>query len=223
MNGHEWKFAEAEAEWRKAIALNPNYASAHQWYGEFLVTTGRYPEALTEMQLAHQADPLSLMINSKLAMVLSNNGRHEEALVHLRKTLEMDPNFPYAHIFLSVVYARMGRFDDSIDEYSKLGIMAGGSPEQIAQHVDRVRIATRTGGEKAYSRAVAEVMEGKAPSGVVAGLWARAGELDKAFAILEKAYREHDHGILMLKDPEFDPLKGDPRYKDLLRRVGLPE
>ena len=66
-------------------------------------------------------------------------------------------------------------------------------------------------------------MEGKAPTGVVAGLWARAGEFDKAFAILEKAYQERDGGILMLKDPEFDPLKGDPRYKDLLRRVGLPE
>jgi hypothetical protein len=86
----------------------------------------------------------------------------------------------------------------------------------------------KTGGEKAYSRAMAEMLESntpksRPPTAVIAAYWGRAGELDKAFGILEKAFREHDDSLLMLKAPLMDALKGDPRYKDLLRRVGLPE
>ena len=223
LKGHDWRFAEAEAEWRKAIELNPNYASAHQWYAEYLLTMARYPEALAEMRRAQELDPLSLIINGMVAMALLSNGQDEAALEQLRKTLEMDPNFPRTHLYFAAVYERMGRFDDAADQYAKLFVLAGGSPEQAAKEAARVKNAARTGGSKAYSREMAQLLEGKAPSAVVAGMWGGAGEPDKAFAILEKAYREHDDGLLMLKAPAVDSLKGDPRYKDLIRRVGLPE
>jgi hypothetical protein len=111
---------------------------------------------------------------------------------------------------------------------AKLFVLAGGSPEESAHLVAGIKNSARTGGEKAYSRAKAEMMEShtpkvRPPAAVIAANWARAGELDKAFGILERAFREHDDSLLMLKAPMMDPLKGDPRYKDLLRRIGLPE
>jgi len=229
LKGQDWKFSEAEAEWRKAIELNPNYASAHQWYGEFLVSMGRNRDALAEMRRAQELDPLSLIINGILGMTLSQNGLHEEALVQLKKTLEMDPNFPRTHIYLAEVYQNMGRFDEAADEFAKLFVMGGGgSPEQGAQLASLVKRAARIAGEKGYSRAMAELLSSdlrgaRTPASVLAGFWGRAGEPDKAFAILEKAYLEHDDSVVMLKAPRMDSLKGDPRYKDLLRRVGLPE
>ena len=228
LKGHDWKFPEAEAEWRKAIEINPNYASAHQWYGEFLSSMGRDREALAEMRRAQELDPLSLIINGMLAMALSNCGMHEEALEQLRKTSEMDPNFPRTHLYYAEVFQRMGRLDEAADELAKLFVLAGGSPEESAHLVAGIKNSARTGGEKAYSRAKAEMMEShtpkvRPPAAVIAANWARAGELDKAFGILERAFREHDDSLLMLKAPMMDPLKGDPRYKDLLRRIGLPE
>jgi len=229
LKGQDWKFSEAEAEWRKAIELNPNYASAHQWYGEFLVSMGRHRDALAEMRRAQELDPLSLIINGILGATLSQNGQHEEALVQLKKTLEMDPHFPRTHVYLAEVYQNMGRFEEAADEFAILFVMGGGgSQERAAQLASAVKSAARSEGEKGYSRAMAEMLGSdlrnkRTPASVLAGYWGRAGEPDKAFAILEKAYQQRDDSIVMLKASRMDPLKGDPRYKDLLRRVGLPE
>jgi TolB-like protein/Tfp pilus assembly protein PilF len=224
---YDWKFAEAEAEWQKALALNPNYATAHQWYSEYLLSMGRYAEALAEMERAKEIDPLSLIINGMVGVALSLNGRNEEALDQLNKTLEMDPNFPRTHLYLADTYQSMGRFEEALDEYEKHFVLNGVPADQVQALGAKVRNAYRTGGAKAYERAFAQIIEGaegpnKAPVVVIAGYWARAGEIDKAFALLESAYANHDDAIINIKSNRLEPLKSDPRYKDLLRRIGLP-
>ena len=225
---YDWKFADAERGWQRAIALNPNYATAHQWYGEFLLSMARYPEAIAEMRRAQELDPLSPIINGMMGVALMLSDQPEPALEQLKKTLELDPNFPRTHLYLAEWYQDAGRYEEAIDEFSRHFSLAGGPAINIAEQAENIRRAYRTGGPKAYARAFAETIEkNQGPSGapafVLAGYWAHAGESDRAFAILERAYAAHDDSILSLKDPRLDPIKSDPRYKDLLRRVGLPE
>jgi TolB-like protein/Tfp pilus assembly protein PilF len=228
LSNHEWKFAEAEAAWRKAISLNPNYASAHQWYAEFLISMGRHPEALAEMKRAQELDPISLIINGMVGVTLKFNGQPDAALEQLKKTLEMDPNFPRTHLYLGELYESIGRYDDAVDAMERHAVLNGVSPQDAARLAAAVKAAIKADGEKGYSRALAGIMEnaqgqGKPPLAVVAALYVHAGDTDKAFGILEQAYRDRDDSILMLKGYRFDAIKTDPRYKDLIRRVGLPE
>jgi eukaryotic-like serine/threonine-protein kinase len=231
-SNYEWKFAEAEAEWQRTIALNPNYATAHQWYGEYLADMGRYNEALAELKRAQELDPLSLIINGILGVFYRLNEQDDQAIEQLRKTLEMDPNFGRTHLFLAQQYESKGMFEEAADEYGKtLVLMGASSREDSARLSAAVKNAYKTSGPKGYWRTMAELLttfsarvpEKRVPRTVLAGFWAHAGETDKALALLEKAYEEHDDDTLMLKAPTFDPIKSDPRYKDLLRRVGLPE
>jgi TolB-like protein/Tfp pilus assembly protein PilF len=225
---NEWRFAEAEAEWEKALELNPNYATAHQWYAEQLNSMGRYPEALGEIKRAQQVDPLSLIINGLVGVTLRLNGHIDECLAQLNKTLELDPNFPRTHLFLAETYEQMGRYDDAVDEFSKALVQSGTTSETVAHFAPIVKNAAKTGGAAAYARAFANVLEqskgaSEPPAAILAGYWARAGEIDKCFEILERAVDQHDDSVLMLKDPKLNAIKSDPRYKELLRRVGLPE
>jgi TolB-like protein/Tfp pilus assembly protein PilF len=228
LSGYEWRFAEAEAEFRRAIDLNPNYATAHQWYAEHLTNMGRYQEALTEMRRAQELDPLSLIINGLLGITFHGYGKYDLALEQLQKTVEMDPNFPRTHFFLSTVYESMGRYEDSVDEFARGVILNGGPPDRVTAAAEKIKNALRTDGERGYARALAEALtanKGAAapPAPFVASCWVRAGEVDKGFEVLEKAYRERDDSILLIKGPGLEPVKSDPRYKELLRRIGLPE
>ena len=227
LHAHDWKFAEAEAEWQRALDLNPNYATARQWYAEHLMEMGRFREALVEMRRAQELDPLSLIINGLVGMNLHLNGQHEAALEQLKKTVEMDPNFPRTHFFLSTVYQGIGRYEEAVDEFAKGVVLNGAPPERTAELAAKIKAAARAGGERAYSRAMAEAMETNAstavpPAPFLAAYWIKAGETDKAFQVLENAYQKRDDSILMIKGPGLDPVKSDPRYADLVRRIGLP-
>lgn len=227
MSNYDWKFAEAEAQWRKALELNPNYATAHQWYAEHLMAMGRNNEGLAEIKRAQELDPLSLIINGLVGVALRRVGHDQATIEQLNKTIEIDPNFPRSHLFLGETYQKLGRFEEAVDEFSKAAITGGLPPEKAAAIAEMIKKAAKAGGEKGYSRAMAEAFsENRAsptPAPILAAYWARAGEPDKAFEILEKAYQEHDDTLLMLKDEKLDPIKADPRYKDLIRRIGLPE
>jgi serine/threonine protein kinase/tetratricopeptide (TPR) repeat protein len=228
-SNYEWKFDQAEAEWQKTIALNPNYATAHQWYGEHLLAMGRYDEALAEIKRAQELDPLSLIINGVLGVTYRVKGQNDQAIEQLRKTLEMDPNFTRTHLFLAETYQRAGRFEEAADEFGKTFVLIGGPPEDAARFTAALKGAYKTSGPKGYWRTLAEFLTNPRlpspgpPLTVLAGFWTQAGETDKAFALLEKAYQAHDDAMTTVKDPIFDPIKSDPRYKDLLRRVGLPQ
>lgn len=230
LSNHEWKFAEAENAWQKALSLNPNYASAHQWYAEFLIAMGRNADALSEMKRAQELDPVSLIINGMVGVTLKLNGRPEEGLQQLKKTLEMDPNFPRTHLYLAELYQSLGRYEEAVDELAKHAILNGASASDAERLSVMIKNAAKAHGAKGYARALLEIMqiqEAPTPFGpppaIIAAMYVQAGDHDKAFSILEKAYRDRDESILMLKDYRFDAIKTDARYKDLIRRVGLPE
>ena len=228
LGSYDWKFAEAEAEWRNTLALNPNYASGRQWYAEHLLFMGRYSEGLEEMKRAQDVDPLSLIINGLVGVAYRMNGQNDQALEQLTKTLELDPNFSRTHLFLAETYQTMGQYEKAMDEFGRAFILEGVPAEKITPALAFVKERYRTEGPKGYSRAMAEIFEpnqgpNEPPKTVVASYWGAAGEFDKAFALLEKGFEEHDDDMLMIKDPRMGALKSDPRYKDLLRRMGLPE
>ena len=219
----QWRFADAEAEFRKAIELNPNYPTGHQWYGEYLGTMGRFQEGLDEMRRAQQLDPLSLIINGLVGVMLRTNGQREEALDQLQKTVEMDPNFPRTHIYLAETYLEMERYEEAIDEFVRAFVLNGLPERRVNDLAQKVRNAYRADGRIGYFRALAEALDSNAPPVVRADFWAQAGEADKAFEILESALKRRDPGLLMLKTGKLKTVRSDPRFRSLLRRVGLPE
>src|SRR5436190_2754457 len=229
LGSYDWKFAEAEAEWRNTLALNPNYASGRQWYAEHLLFTGRYSEGIEEMKRAQELDPLSLIINGLVGVAYRMNGQNDQALEQLTKTLELDPNVPRTHLFLAETYQAMGQYEKAVDEFARCFSLLGIPAEKVNPATALVKEKYRTAGPKGYSRAMAEMIEAnqsapsEAPKTVMASYWGAAGEFDKAFALLEKGFEEHDDDMLMIKDPRMGALKSDPRYNDLLRRMGLPE
>jgi tetratricopeptide (TPR) repeat protein len=144
----------------------------------------------------------------------------------------MDPNFVRAHLFLAEAYQQEGMFEQAVDEFDKAFALIGVPKDEASKFLDPIKAAYKSSGAKGYWRTLAEFAEtrppkqlgpGPAPPTLLAALWARAGETEKAFALLEKGYEQRDQGMIRLKDPVYDPIKSDPRYKDLLRRVGLPE
>ena len=155
---YEWNFAEAEAEWQRTFALNPNYATAHQWYGEYLMSMGRYAEALAELRRAQELDPLSLIINGVLGIAYLRNGQQEKALEQLRKTLAMDSNFARTHFFLAEVYESTGRFEEAADEYARIFELIGGPHEDAWRFSAVVKDAYKTSGPKGYWRTLAEFL-----------------------------------------------------------------
>ena len=226
LSNFEWRFADAENEFRKALELNPNYATGHHWYSEYLFSMGRRAEAMNVMRRAQQLDPLSLIINGFLGILLREDGQIDASIAQVQKTLALDPNFPRGHLILGESYQAAGRYEEAIDEFAKAFTLSGMSAEAITAGAERVRGAFRAYGPQGYYRAMAIAFERPGQPAfpvIVAGYWAQSGEIDKAFEILEAAYQRRDYGLLMLKTGRLKTVENDPRYKALLKRVGLPE
>ena len=224
-----WDLKGAEEEYRKAIELNPNFAAAHQWYSEVLARLGRHGEAMSEIMRAHDLDPFSPAVNMNLALRYVEVRQYENAITQFKKTIELEPNYPFPYLFLGFVYAHLGSFEESIDNFMKGEVLVKAqTPESAQRWAEAFRLAVRTGGAAGYWRKVLEYDLDAYSRGVgsetsIAGDYARLGENDKAFEWLEKAYSTRNTDITYLKiDPSMDNLVSDPRFADLLRRVGLP-
>jgi tetratricopeptide (TPR) repeat protein len=228
---YDWNFPEAEKEFKRAIELNPNYATARQWYSEYLLTMGRDEEAIAEMKRALELDPLSLIINAVLGYTYLDSRRYDQALEQLRKTIEMDENFPRAHLYLALTYQRKGMFEEAISESEKLSLLDGISPEQAAKEAAALREAYKKSGTTGFWRKQIEFYERNRalgpsfvpPLSIAASYYAQVGDKDQAFALLEKAYEEREADVTYLSSPIYDPIRSDPRFKDLARRIGLPQ
>jgi serine/threonine-protein kinase len=227
---YDWNFPAAEKEFKRAIELNPNYATAHHWYSEYLLTMGRDEEAIAEMKRAQELDPLSLIINAVLGYTYLDSRRLDEAEVQLQKTLEMDENFPRANLYLSLLYERKGMFDKAISQGEKLAVLSGVAPEQAAKETAELREAYKRFGAKGYWQKQVEFYErnptsksnSTTPLSVIAAMYVQQGDKDKAFAYLERAYEKREADVTYLTSPIYDPIRFDPRFTDLSRRIGLP-
>jgi serine/threonine protein kinase/tetratricopeptide (TPR) repeat protein len=201
------KFSDAEAEFKKAIALNPNNAQARYFYAIVcLMSLNRMQEAGSEFRTIISLDPLSSIANVNYAVVLMDQRRYADAEAQFKKVLQRDPNFMPAHFKLSHLYATMGRFPDAIDELKKTQPM-GDAPSQDAQGYFELTKRI-TGADRSSTVAMAAAL---------------MGDKNSAFKFLEKAYDDGDSSILfMIRYPAIDSLRSDPRYADLMKRLGLP-
>jgi TolB-like protein/predicted Ser/Thr protein kinase len=215
---YEWDWQGAEREYRLAIQLNPNYANAHHRYSLFLPIAGRFDEAVAEAKRARDLDPLSLPINENVGDILYLARRYPEAEEQLRKTLELDPNYGVARGTLAKVYEAQGRYEEALD------LRLAGAPADAAAEVRKIFAASGIKGvwrhwlDQRLERAKREYVS---PADI-ALFYARLGERDEAFAWLERAMQERS--ILfnyLAADARFDNLRPDPRYAELLGRVGL--
>ncbi len=221
---YDWDWPGAEREFRRAIELNPGYATAHQWYGELLSEVGRHEEALAEIKRAQELDPLSLIINTVVGSILSRAGQPELAIGQLRKTLEIDPNFARAHFTLGNAYVRKRMFAEAIVEFQSARTLSRSGTDYIGA----LGHAYARAGKTAEARKVIDELKEQSKRRYVswyniAYVYAGLDEKDQAFACLQKAYEQHDARLVLLKvEPLFDPLRSDPRFQDLQRRIGLP-
>ena len=230
---YEWNFPEAEKEFKRSIDLNPNYASAHQWYGEYLANMGRHDESISEMKRALELDPMSLIINTTLAGMYYVARRYDESLAQFQKVFEMDPNFVKAHSQLVFVYRAKGMYEEALDESRKRRQLRGEDMTQIEPRIDAIRAAYRSGGPKAYWQKIMEFeIEAARRSNketapiTIAICQMGIGDNDGALATLEKAVAtgRRDIALAQLKaDPAWDPIRPDPRYRELLKKIGFPE
>jgi len=230
----EFDLPGAEREFLKAIELNPNSAYAHLFYSNtYLTPMGRTSEAIAENKKALELDPLSLPINTFMGMTYLFAGDYEKSYQQFQHTIAMDPTFPLAHDYFSGLLFVMGRYEEGIKENQKAELLGGANGEEASTEAAARLKAFKTGGERRFwqdnlernLKAMEQSGTGHFPASGIAADYALAGEKDKAFEWLEKAYEERDgQDITLLKcDPSFKSLRGDPRFADLLRRIGLPQ
>jgi TolB-like protein/DNA-binding winged helix-turn-helix (wHTH) protein len=222
VQNYDWNWQEAEKEFRRAIELNPNYATAHHWYAEHLGFRGRFDEAFAESAKAQRLDPLSLIIGADHGVLLLYARKYAEAEEQLRKVKEMDPNFSRSGVVLEV-YIAEGRYAQAENEINKWKQDGGGG---VMYWTAKARLYLRTGEREQAKRALQMLKrlqnpQTTDPSVMVWGYLA-AGEREEAFRWLEKAYQTHSNMMTTLKvDPALDEIRGDARFQELLRKVGL--
>jgi TolB-like protein len=216
VNTHEYDFAGAEREYQRALELNPNYATAHQWYGEMLSHLARHDEAVAQLRLALEIDPLALIINVWYGNSLFYARQYNDAIAQLKKTLELDAGFAVTHQSLARVYQARGNYAEAVEEFARYQELNG---EQ--QTATQVRESFAKGGWQGFLRAMTGEQRPPNLSEYEKVVFLAAlGEKEKAFVEPDKTYEVF--GCALKVDPLLDPLRDDPRFVELLRRVGLP-
>jgi TolB-like protein/DNA-binding winged helix-turn-helix (wHTH) protein/Flp pilus assembly protein TadD len=222
VQNYDWDWQTAEKEFRRAIELNPNYATAHHWYAEHLAWRGRFDEAFRQSEQARLLDPLSLIIATDNGAILYYSRQYDRAITQFRAVREMDPNFARTD-FIELAYAQKGLFAEALTDIEKIRQPHDDRPWILSE---LAYVYGRSGQQAPAQRALEKLLELNRRQQVDAAaiLWAYIGmgNKEQAFAYLEKAYAQHSNTLTTLKvEPRFDPLRSDPRFQDLLRRVGL--
>jgi serine/threonine protein kinase/tetratricopeptide (TPR) repeat protein len=220
-----WDWERVEREFKRALEINPNQVIAHQWYGLYLSETGRVEEALAHFKRAVELDPLNLTAQTNLATGYENARQYDQALEQFKKTLEIDANYPSTHSNLSQTYLDTGKYDLWLEEWKKAASLAN-DREDLAI-AEEVAHAYAKGGYRAALVRDIELRKQQAQRkyvdvGFIAYDYAALGDKDQTFAWLEKAYSEKVGSLGYIKVAKvMDPLRSDPRYLDLLKRMGL--
>ena len=223
-DNYDWDWARAEAEYRRAIALNPNSAVAQFIYAALLNELGRHEEAIAANRRALELDPLATRINAHLALALYDARRYDEAIAASQKTLELEPGDPIGHMVLGQAYLEKGMHAQALVELEALSRAAGENAACCGPLARAYAAAGKTDkARRLIDRWIAESKRGYKSPYVIAEGYVGLGNDDQVFAWLEKAYQQRDpqfsSGIV---DPIWDRFRSDPRFIDLLRRVGIP-
>jgi tetratricopeptide (TPR) repeat protein len=219
-NDYDW--VTAEKELKLAIELNPSYATAHQWYAILLLSVSRTDEAMAEIRRAQELDPLSLIINVAAGFLTYLDRRYDDALKELRKVLEMDSTFPVAHMTLAFIYEQKGMREEVVEEYAR--VFSGEREEETARAIRETYAAS--GYEAAMRELVKRMLTWlggvRPPLAFIAHILAQIGDKEGALKYIERAYEERAQEIYTLViDPGFDPIRSEPRFHEIVRRLGL--
>jgi len=221
---YDWQWPEAQTEFQHSIALNFAHPTASHWYAECLMTIGRQAEAIAGMKKSQELDPLSLIIGAGIGWAHYMARQYEAAIEQLHRTIELDPNYPVTYWILGLILRKLGRYDQAIAEGEKSVKFSGGSPMLTAALAQTLATAGRKKEAIQLLDELTQLAKQKyvAPC-FFAGIHLGLGESDRAIECLEKSFDEHSHWLIYLHiDPSMDALRPDPRYQDLLRRIGLP-
>lgn len=222
---YDWDFTKAETEFKRAFELNPNYASARQWYA-YLLTAMERPagEAGREIAIAKHLDPLSVPIHIDQAYILHYYDRNEEALRSVRLALEMNPRFPPGYFWLGRIYTSEGRYKEAEAALQNIGPLRTWTPAMAV-----LGYLYGKSGRMNEARAILKEFEDLARSDryasgyAVAVVYAGLGDAERAFAFLDAAYRERSHWLVWLKrDPRWNDMRADVRFQSLVKKIGLP-
>ncbi|HEX8137031.1 MAG TPA: protein kinase [Pyrinomonadaceae bacterium] len=218
-----WQWAEAEQQFKRAIELNPSYATAHQWYSAYLAATGRHNEAIAESRRAQELEPFSLPINADLVRHLYYARQYDEALKEARKLLEMDEGASRAHVELGQILEQQGKTEESIAEFQKGATLSDNSVSALTSLGHAYALAgKRSEAEKIVKRLEELSKQHYVSPYHTAVIYAGLGERAQALAWLEKARDERFNWMPFIQvDPVFDSLRSDPKFADLMRSLGL--
>lgn len=218
---YDWDWKTAEGDYRRAIQLDPNYATAHHWYAEFLSWQGRFDEAFAEMERARQLDPLSLIVASDDGVILFYARQYDAAIEQFRGVLDTEPNFPRAHEAV-YVYVQKGMFADAI-----ASVLKWRQADDAAWNWAETAYVYGRSGHHAEARRALQKLEQlnqrrRVDAAVFVTAYIGMGNKDEAIEWLQKGYLEHSPALTALKvDPQYDPLHSDPRFQALVHRIGL--
>ena len=216
-----WDWPAAEREFLRALSLNANYATAHQWYGGYLAAFGRFDESLAEIDRAHRIDPVSLMINADMGWLSFFARRHDRAIEQLRKTIEMDPNFALAYWLLGLNKEQKGQLEEAIAEFRKAVSLSQDIPFALAS---LGHVLGRSGKRDEAVAALEELLRLSSRRYVsphsIATVYVGLGQTNEALEWLNRAADERSNWIIFLNvDPVFDPLRDEPRFRKIAERL----
>ena len=220
---YEWNYANAEQDFKRAVEINPNLALAHEYYGHLLSNLGKHEQALSESARALEIDPMSLILNALRGQKLMYAAKYDDAIKQLLRSLEFEPTFWVSRLALGKVYERKGMYEKAISEYQEARRLSPNSAESTSYLGHTFAVMRR---RKEAHEAIDELKQMSlrgyvAPKGV-ALVYAGLGDKDSMFDWLEKAYDGRDIGLTFLKvEPRWDPFRSDPRFVNLMRRVGF--
>jgi serine/threonine-protein kinase len=220
---YDWDWAAAENEFRRALDLNPKYATGHEWYAVHLGNIGRFDEAIAEVKRALELDPLSLIINAVEGLAYTWLRQYDKAIDKCRKTLEMDPNFLLAYLFQAWAYAAKGMWEETITSAQKAVTLSGESPFALWT----LGISYAMAGQENQALKMLDRLDELSNQRYVspyckAMIYVGLGDMDQAFEYLGKAYLERESFLATINTlPFFDRLRSDPRFTALLKKMGL--
>jgi eukaryotic-like serine/threonine-protein kinase len=222
---HDWQWEEAYKEFNRSLELAPSYPTANHWYAEYMMTMGRQAEAIARIKNSQDLDPLSLIISVAVGWSYYFSRRYDEAAEHLLRAIDLDPNYPVTYWILGLLYRETGHYDEAIRAGEQGVSLSGGSPLMRSSLAHTYAKAGRAPEAREILEELTKLAMRKyiAPY-FLAGIHIGLGQNDHAIEYLDRSYQDHCHWLLYLHmDPGMDELRDDPRFRDLLRRVALPQ